>query len=380
MDLFTGTLLAVTALYAGIALAFVIGLFRLPAGQKEHAQPFISVVIAARNEAAFIGQVLQDLSRQTYPPEHFEVLVVDDDSQDETRTIVADAGLRAPNIRCLPVGTAFPRMAAKKRPMSVGIKAARGEIILTTDADCRMPSTWVEGMAAGFEPGVDVVIGFSQIKQACSACAPFERLQAFDFLTLMSAAAGAAGIGFPLAATGQNLAYRKALFEQVGGFQRIGHRPSGDDVLLLQLMRREGKGRIIFSAAPGTFVSTWRTETVASFWQQRRRWASNAIYQACLNPAFFVYIIVVFLINLLAPLGLILSAEAGGRFLSGVCWGTKILADMAVIWTGARRFARTDLLRVLPAWEILQPPYTVLVGLFGTLGGFRWKDRYHRQV
>ena len=97
-----------------------------------------------------------------------------------------------------------------------------------------------------------VVIGFSQLTSRSF----FDRLQAYDFLTLMTAAAGTVGLGIPLAASGQNFAYRKCLFEKVGGFRDIAHRPSGDDVLLLQLLRQAWDGRIAFAADPGTYATT----------------------------------------------------------------------------------------------------------------------------
>lgn len=296
--------------------------------------------------------------------------MVDDDSEDDTAAIVDACAKHMPNVRLLGVGSAFPEMAAKKRPMSVGIHHARGEWIATTDADCQAPPTWLSGLSAYMHPDVGAIIGFSHLSTDQRGL--FQRLQALDFLALMAAAAGAAGLGIPLAASGQNLSYRKALFNQVGGFRAIAHRPSGDDVLLLQLLRRAWPGRIVFADDPGAFVSTHRAETPASFWRQRRRWASNAAYQLTLNPAFFAYIGVVFLLNVLILAGLFFST---GPAL--MCYLAKTLCDLLVIVAGARRFSRTDLLSALPLWLLLQPPYTLLVGLFGTLGGFSWKGRRH---
>ena len=377
MDLLAWVLFLSTLFYVGAAIAFTVGISRTGTGSSKH-QPFVSVVVAARNEEAHIGNCLQGLVRQTYPKDRYEILVVDDASEDRTPNIVADMAATYSHVRLLKVGCEFPHLAAKKRPMSLGIREARGEIILTTDADCRVPDTWISGMIGCFEPNVGMVIGFSQVKSAGHPLTVFERLQAFDFLALMAAAAGAAGIGLPLAASGQNLAYRKTCFDRIGGFCKIAHRPSGDDVLLLQLMRRECRQQIVFAASPGTFVSTWRTETLRGFWQQRRRWASNAVYQFRLNRPFFVYIASVFLVNLLAPIGLIAGTMPGGRLLPLVCGCAKCLVDLALTWKGASVFGRTDLMPVLPVWEILQAPYTVLIGIAGSVSGFTWKGRRHK--
>ncbi len=372
MDLVLYLFLFSAGLYAFVALCFFFGLFRLDKQPRTAETTLISIVIAARNEADYIGRCLDSLKQQTYPSDRFEVLVVDDDSTDNTSQIVAST--RMNNLRLLSIDNRFPDMVAKKRPMSVGIQRARGDWILTTDADCTLPPTWVARMASYMTADVGVVIGFSQL---CETRSFFERLQAYDFLALMAAAAGAAGLGMPLAASGQNFAYRKCLFERVGGFRDISHRPSGDDVLLLQLLHKAWEGRVAFATAPGAFTTTHRPETPASLWQQRKRWASNAAYQLRLNLVFFAYMAVVFLVNALIPIGLILSLMHGEYRLPLICWGGKILADALVVGKGVFTFKRLDLLPMLPFWEIVQIPYIILIGLAGTARGFTWKDRRH---
>ena len=371
MDIILHLLLLSTILYALVALCFFFGLFRLNNQPRTDETPFISIVIAARNEADYIGLCLNSLKQQTYPSDRFEILVVDDDSTDNTSHIVASTRLE--NLHLLSVDNSFPEMVAKKRPMSVGIHHARGEWILTTDADCTVPPTWVASMASYMATDTGVVIGFSQLTSRSF----FDRLQAYDFLTLLTAAAGAVGMGIPLAASGQNFAYRKCLFEKVGGFYNIAHRPSGDDVLLLQLLRQAWDGRMAFAADPGAYATTHRPETPSSLWQQRKRWASNAAYQLRLNPVFFSYIAVVFLTNALIPTAFLISITDGTYTLPLICWGAKILVDLLVAGKGTHIFKRTDLLIMFPFWEIVQIPYTILIGLAGTLRGFTWKGREH---
>jgi len=365
-----------TGLYIGVAAYFLMGLYK-PYIPPHHApQPFISVVIAARNESGYIGNCLKSLTQQTYPSHLFEVLIVDDASSDNTARIVEDFSKTYPYIHLLNVGNQFPQMAAKKRPMSVGIHQAKGEWIATTDADCQLLPTWLTQLASYMHTDTDVIIGFSQIKTAQDPLTPFEKLQACDFLSLMSAAAGSAHMGYPLAATGQNFAYRKTLFDRVGGFSKVAHRPSGDDVLLLQLMRKASTNKMVFASSPETFVSTHRPETPSSFWRQRKRWASNAAFQIRLNPYFFAYILVVFGAHALIPISLLLHPHT--YFIPLGCWLVKSIADGFVIHKGAQAFNRKDLLPIWPLWEIVQPFYIFFIGIVGTLGGFTWKDRHHK--
>ncbi len=364
-------LLPATLVYTGVALWFLRGLHRRqPTDRLCESNPFVSVVIAARNEESYIGPCLDALSNQTYPQDRFEVLVIDDDSTDAT---FREASER-PFATVLHPDPRFNDHAAKKRPMATGVDQAKGSIILTTDADCTVPPGWVEAMTRSFLPDVDVVIGFSQINDRSRPGSVWEQLQALDFLALMAAAAGAADNGIPLAATGQNLAFRKSAYDRVGGYHDIRHRPSGDDVLLLQLLTRRGGTRAAFCSASESFVSTWRTESPRGYLRQRRRWASNASMQV-LNPPFFAYIASVFAANL----AILLAILTGGIVaLAGLAAGLlKLLGDLLVIRKGATRFGRRDLLRVFPLWALLQPPYIVLAGVLGTTLGFTWKNRQH---
>jgi poly-beta-1,6-N-acetyl-D-glucosamine synthase len=377
VDFINIILIVTTILYSVVALCFFSGLFRSNIPPQTRPKPFISVVIAARDEADYITQCLTGFTQQTYPSTHFEVLVVNDESTDQTAQLVETIAQKHTHIHLLNVDQQYPHMAAKKRPMSVGIHHAKGEWIVTTDADCQVPPTWLGNLAAYMQTDTDVIIGFSQIKTQQDSLSLFEKLQGCDFLSLMSAAAGSANWGYPLAATGQNFSYRKDLFERVGGFASVSHRPSGDDVLLLQLFRQDTPDKMVFASDPKTFVSTHRPETPRSFWRQRKRWASNAAFQIRLNPVFFVYILVVFGSHALIPISLLMQPQS--YLIPLTCWLVKALTDWLVISKGAQTFERTDLLWVWPIWEILQPIYILFIGLTGTLGGITWKDRHHPQ-
>ena len=376
MTFFPPLLIIVTALTVCVSLLFLIGLFRVRRGRSE-ARPFVSVVVAARNEEAYVGACLEALVRQTYPADRYEVLVADDDSEDRTREIVAEFGARHPRVRLVTPGPEDEGLRAKKRPLNAGIRRSRGEIILTTDADCRVRPGWVSSTMSCFESDIEAVVGFSQVDSS-GGLTWVERLQGVDFLALMSAAAGAAGLGFPLAASGQNLAYRKSLFYAAGGFGKIAHRPSGDDVLLLQVLRRAGKGRIVFNLDPEAFNTTCRFETMPGFLRQRLRWASNAAFQLRLNRPFFVYIASLFLRDLLILVLLLRSVlTATSPTVALLCFLSRSVADLLVMLRGATVFHRPDLLSLFPLWAILQPFYVTGMGVLGTFAGFAWKGRSH---
>jgi len=373
--LYNTTLLA--ALYTVICLLFTFGLRRLREG-RNRVNYSVSVIVAARNEEETIGALLKDLAHQTYPPEKVEIIIADDGSSDLTESVVRGYAARDDRIRLLRIKSVPRNYSPKKYALSRAVARSSGEIILATDADCRLGSRWIETMISYFTPETGFVIGFSQFGSRDEQSGLFARLQAVDFLLLMAAAAGACQLGYPLAASGQNLAFRRSAFETVGGYSRIAHRVSGDDTLLLQLIRRSGAYRIRFAGSKAGFVSSRPQRHLRGLLNQRRRWASNGSYQIFLNLPFFAYLLVVYLLHFGLLSGLLLTAIVAAPLTPWLLpLAAKMSAELLVAVTASEAFGRRDLLPLLPVWSLLQLPYIVLVGLLGSFGKFSWKERHH---
>ncbi|OGC03136.1 hypothetical protein A2V82_13235, partial [candidate division KSB1 bacterium RBG_16_48_16] len=377
MSFLTHIALFLGILYAVTVLIFYIGLHFPGKGRNTH-QHKISVVIAARNEENNVGKVLYDLTHQTYPAALFEVIVANDGSSDKTGEIVERYAGEFANIRAIHIDKSPPGYSPKKYALQKGVEASRGEIILTTDADCRLGSRWIESMNACFESDVGFVIGFSQFGLKTAGQNFLERLQAFDFLQLMGAAAGSCNLGYPLAATGQNLGYRRSAFQDVNGYNPVAHRISGDDILLLQLVRKYTNWKIRFASHAAAFTSSKPQQSLMSLLDQRKRWASNGSYQVHLNPLFFSYLAVVFCYSLDLLIGTPLALMTGHSNAIFFCLLSKAAAELLIALRTAKCFHRQDLLWYFFLWFVLQIPYVVLVGLLGTFGTFHWKNRDHR--
>jgi len=372
--------ISLTAIYFIILLFFFGGLF-FPNRKQGQQKYFVSVVVAARNEEKNIGNILTDLVKQTYPVGKYEIIIVNDGSEDSTGKIIEDFAQKFPNVNHVQ---SLPDIAngltAKKNALNQGIRKSKGELIVTTDADCRVKPTWIETMVSYFAEDVGMVVGFSQLGNREYNYSFFEKLQALDFLSLMAAAQGSLNLKWPLAASGQNLAYRKKAFEQVGGFENIKQRISGDDVLLLQLIKKKTNWKIRFAASPKSFNWTPPEKTVKSFLNQRKRWASNGSYQFRLNKFFFLFIVTVFLLSLLLVLGTpVYFLIYHSITIPVVCLAIKFFAEWMVITKGGLVYQRTDLLKYFPAWALVQIPYVIFTGMLGSLGHFIWKDRKHIQ-
>lgn len=367
----------IVAIYSVGILLFLLGLY-FAKKSRSTKKPFVSVVVAARNEEDNIGKCLDGLARQTYPKELHEIIIVSDNSQDRTDEIIESYSKKFPNIRLLRVDGVPDGITPKKNAITNGIKNSKGEIIVTTDADCEVKPTWVETMVSYFTDEIGMVVGFSQFGKKGEKQSLLENFQALDFLSLMASAEGSSNLGIPLAASGQNLAYRREAFEQVGGYAKVGHRVSGDDVLLLQLVKHRTKWKICFAHDEKSHNVTKAEKSLADFINQRIRWASNGPYQIFLDIPFFLYILNVFLANvglITSLVGAILSLLPWKFFL--ITWSVKTALEFIVMTKCATAFRRTDLLKYFPVWALLQIPYIVLVGSLSSFGNFTWKDRKH---
>jgi cellulose synthase/poly-beta-1,6-N-acetylglucosamine synthase-like glycosyltransferase len=370
----------ITVTYFLILLSFFIGLF-FPNKQQSTKKYRVSVVVAARNEEQNIRTLLSELLQQTYPSSKYEIILVNDESEDGTGEIIDEFVNKYDNVKHIhAISDRETGLTAKKNALNQGIRQSTGELILSTDADCHVKPTWIETMVSYFTDDVGMVIGFSQLGDKQYPYSFFERVQAVDFLSLMAAAQGSSNLNFPLAVSGQNIAYRKAAFEAVGGFEKIKHRISGDDVLLLQLMRKYTNWKIRFAPSERAFNWTQPEKTIKSFLNQRKRWASNGSYQTRLNKIFFFFIVSVFITNLIllfgTPVYYLLYDTIKIPF---ICLLAKIIVEFSIILKGSLVYQRKDLVKYFPIWAVLQIPYVIFTGLMGSLGCFIWKDRKYFQ-
>lgn len=333
-----------------------------------HSKPYVSVIIAARNEAKNISYLLTSLANQTYPAEKYEVIIADDNSQDETQTIVQQYCDKWKNFKLVNVIGRDKVISPKKNALSQAIEKAKGDIVLSTDADCLVGKYWIESMIASFDEN-DMMIGFSRTKlkdwKKTNLTKKFEH---FDFLAMFFAAAGAITSGKYFSCSGQNIAYRKQSFQKVGGFEKIKHLISGDDVNLMQLFRKMNM-KVMFAFTNHSYVYTQPVKDLYTLLSQRSRWSSNSKWQIILNPEFFLYLLSVFFITFLPFILLFVFWQLALGVLL-----LKISSELLFLRYGLDVFSEDkNKLMFYPTWFILQPLYIVTVAIMGGLNIFTWK-------
>lgn len=336
-------------------------------GKATGPLPRVSVIVPARNEAANVAACVRALCAQKYPVELLELILVDDHSEDET-VAVAEAAAEPGRLRVLRL-QGQTGWAYKKAAVAAGIAQASGDIILSTDADCVAGPDWVASMVGFFGPEVSMVAG----PVLLTGESLFARFQALEFMGLIAVGAGAIGAGQPTMANGANLAYRRAAFQQVGGFSGIDHIASGDDELLMHKLVAAGM-QVRFAKAKAAIVRTPAQPDWAGFKAQRIRWVSKSRHYDRKS------ITGTLVLSYLAIAGLPLMAlaslwwPAGWVFLAAA-FGLKMLGELSVLAQAASFFDNLRLLVWLPLEQFAHVAYVLWVGIAGNRKGYLWKGR-----
>ena len=333
-----------------------------------YQKPFVSIVIAARNEENSIRYLLLSLLNQTYPKEMYEVIVADDDSTDSTSEVVKGFRDKFSNLKFITIKNRSQVKSPKKNALQQAIAKSAGEILLTTDADCIVGKNWISSHVLQFEDDVMMSVGFSETRVNWEEAKLCQKYEHFDFLILFLAAAGAISGGKYYSCSGQNLAYRKEAFRKVGGFESISHLVSGDDVNLMQLFRKSGF-KIVFNFLPENYTKTRMVKNCFQLLNQRSRWASNLKWQIALNPAFFIYLISVMVVLSFPLLMAFYSIVIAALFVL-----VRGIIEYKYVSNGFLVFGiRKKKLKFYPVWFILQPIYILCVFFMGIMDIFSWK-------
>tara|TARA_B100001996_G_scaffold378261_1_gene362155 strand:- start:5355 stop:6446 length:1092 start_codon:yes stop_codon:yes gene_type:complete len=357
-------LIVSTGAYLAFVSFIIVGLFKhsyQPINAFKES-PFISIIIAARNEETYLPNLIQDLVKQEYPTDKLEVIIIDDRSTDSTQEIISEAESNYSFIKQIKITETSQEIMPKKNALTQGINEATGEIILSTDADCRVGKLWVASMAYSIIKNQGISIGYSKV----IAHSFFDHYQRIDFLGIIAANTGAGGWDKFWSGTGQNLGYLKRDFELINGFESVKHEVSGDDMYLVQSISKINNA--VINIEPASFVTTYGMKTIGEFLNQRIRWASNSKKNWEKEPLFFLFLSLAFSINF----SILLSIFLGGNEWKFV-FLLKFIFEGITVYCGARLFETQIKLFPYIIWSLAQPFYIPFVAISGILNQYNWK-------
>jgi cellulose synthase/poly-beta-1,6-N-acetylglucosamine synthase-like glycosyltransferase len=354
--------------YVGLMLLIIIGLLRPERKPQNRDTPSVSVIIPAHNEEVNLPATLSSLAQQTYPGE-LEFVIIDDRSSDATEKIIQSFVKRDDRFKLIKVMTASRRFAPKVHAVQAGIANSVGDIIITSDADCRYPRGWITGLVSYFESDVVMVLGYVESTRAYRCRDWLERFESSDWLSLMLTSKALTKLGWKFASSANNQAYRRNAFNAVGGFGANGRAPSGDEDLFAQRLGRLTGKKILFAGTPATRVLTQPMPTLTALLQQRRRWVSRYQYIVHYHPIFLLGIGILGFQSIVLSASVVLSLFYPPlRWWVFSLWSVKLVVELIGMAIGTKQLQRRDLWG-LPTifWALLHPFFIATVSIWSLI-------------
>lgn len=361
-----------TTIFLIFTIAYVVQMLILRMGltlsekaaRAERYEPSVSVIVAARNEEEHIGDCIASLLQLDYPPAKLEIIIVNDNSTDQTANRISSFLGKSPSLKMLTVVPGAGTMRGKANALAQGIHQSSGEILLFTDADCTVPRQWVRTTVQYFTDDVGVVGGFTLLK----ANRIFEGIQSLDWIFLFSLASSMAGLNRPLTAIGNNVSIRRAAYTAVGGYEVIPFSVT-EDYALVHTIYQNTTYRVVFPINPDTVVISSACQTMHHLYHQKQRWGVGGLDMVFRGK-------VIGIIGWLAKTGMIVTAFLGeGKiFLINAC--ALGIIELFYLWKPLSRLNKTALLKYFVAFEIYFSIYAIATPF---IAYFRkkvvWKER-----
>lgn len=338
---------------------------QLIATNKE--QPPVSVVICAKNESENLAMFLPLVLEQNYP--EYEVIVVNDGSTDETELLLKKLRERYPHLYCTYMPEKTEIISRKKLALTIGIKAAKNELLLLTDADCRPFSPfWIAEMVRSFTPNTEFVLGYGAYLPEKGF---LSHLISYDTLFIAMQYMGFAFRGTPYMGIGRNLGYRRETFFRNKGFAGTLHIASGDDDLLVNMAATSTNTNIV-SVAAGVTQSIPKT-TFRSWYHQKERHLTTApLYnkRSKLMVSIEPLSRGLFYLTLIA---LLFFANPTVWITVGSLFLLRYILQLIIINKTASQLKERSFYSTILIFDIILPVITLFLVLFGRKKSFSWK-------
>ena len=367
----------ILVIYSVVILCLYIGFNQVQTLQFENASPKtrFSVIIPFKDEAKHLPFLLKSFSALNYPKELFEVLLINDASEDTSVKLVTRFIEDSPlNIRLLH--STKESASPKKEAIQKAIQKANFEWIVTTDADCTFGKNWLDSY--------NQFILKNEVKFVASPVTYsiknrfFEAFQLLDFSSLIGVTMGSFGLKQPLMCNGANLAYKKSLFTTLNGFDGNTNIASGDDVFLLEKAVKHNKNKVAFLKLKEAIVYTKPVKTWKQLVSQRIRWASktgqsNQIATKLLG-------LLVLSINglfVIALLNIFIQLTHFKYSLAFII--LKMTIDVLLIGKTLSFFKQLNVLKYYLLVAFVYPFFNVYVAIVSLFGGYKWKNRVYKR-
>ncbi|WP_406682660.1 glycosyltransferase [Seonamhaeicola sp. MEBiC1930] len=349
--------------------------------ENKPAKNTFSILIPFRNEAEHLPELLKSISQLEYPQYLFEIIFIDDDSDDESVEIikqVLDTLSQRENTQTdvKIIKNERHSNSPKKDALTSAIKQTKHEWIITTDADCILPKYWLSSYDEFIQQNNSKCIVAPVTYNSTNTF--LNRFQLLDFLSLQGATIGGFGINKPFMCNGANFAYKKSAFNEVGGFEGNSNIASGDDIFLLEKIVKAYPKSIHYLKSEPAIIITKPQPTWKLLFEQRLRWASKT--SAYSNWFGKLTGVIVLLANALVLVLALLSVLGVFKLkIFTYLLFIKFNLDFILIYKTASFFNQKDALLSYIFAFILYPFFSVYIAFLSTFKTYKWKNRTFRK-
>lgn len=355
-------------------LVYGFGKIKTHVPTQKSPKTFFSIVVPFRNEKENLPSLLESLRKLNYPIDLFEMILIDDFSEDHSQRIVYDWRMQNGEYDVTLLENIKVSGSPKKDAIARAVPIAKQDWIVTTDADCTFPENWLLTLDHYLQENeVSMLAGAVTYESGHSFIRNFQQL---DLASLQGATIGSFGLGLGFMCNGANFAYKKSLFFELGGFGGNQDKATGDDVFLLQKAVAKHPDKVHYLKAQTNIVTTKPLKNWRQLFQQRVRWASKTgAYQSVFGKDLALIVLLGNLCCLVALGFSIFEKISWIEF--AIIFSIKFIIDTILLYKAEKFLNGKSLFWLMPSMA-LYPFFSVGVALYSLVFGYSWKGRKFR--
>ena len=366
-------LFVVLVIYVVFILQLIFGFDKVKSFVRTDEKPEtkFSIIVPFRNEEKNLPKLLKSISKQNYPKDLFEIILVDDFSTDASERVYIKWRMENGLIETTLLENLRLSNSPKKDAISRAIPILKHEWVVTTDADCTVNKNWLLTLDNFIQKNnAEMVVGAVVYKTKNNW---FHQFQQLDLLSLQGTTIGSFGIGKPFMCNGANFAYTKKLFNEIGGFGGNNKMASGDDVFLLQKSLKNHADKVHYLKNTDTIVKTKPENDLYKLFMQRVRWASKTTGYSGYYSKSLAVVVLSMNLSLIVSLYLLITNCLNWKTLL-IVFSIKYFVDYLLLLKSNQYLRKSKFIFPI-ASSLVYPFFSSFVGLYSFVGGFTWKGR-----
>lgn len=327
---------------------------------------FVTIVVPARNEEARISECIRSIAQNDYPIDKYEIIAVNDRSEDKTGKLLESLKSEIPNLIVLhnDEKKKIANLQGKPGALQLAINRCHGDVIVMTDADCTVGKRWIYNHAGCYSnPNLGMVAAYTDI----IGDNPFSKIQAVEWIYLHSLAIGSIGFNRPLSCYGNNISLSKEKFDLLGGYNSMKFSIT-EDLAMLQNMHSHGYTTRHLSNIESE-IHTFANKTLRDYINQHHRWIVGAAGGLGVVAAIFV------VTTLAIWSAIILSLATGNWIMFAISFLSRILLDLTAIIPALNRLKRRDLFGWIFPATLFMMSFELIAPLFLLKPNVKWKGQ-----